>query len=120
MVVEQFADVTTATLYQTEYVSIVQMEVANSHNLSVMWARQDSPVSIDITATGDKAYQLDTYGNMTLLRPVDGIYTLELESARCTETDGCFIGGAVKIVIQPIGTMAIIQTEPNQTTILEK
>lgn len=119
MVVEQFADVTSATLYQTEHVTAVQMQVAESHSLSVMWTRQDSPASVNITATSDKAYHLDTVGNMTLLRPVDGIYTLELEPARCTETDGCFIGGAVKIVMQPIGTMTITQIEPNQTTILE-
>jgi len=119
MVVKQFADVTSATLYQTEQVSIVQMQVADNHILSVMWARKDSPASIDITATSDKAYQLDTYGNMTLLRPVDEIYTLVLEPARCTETDGCFIGGTVKIVMQPIGTLTITQIEPNQTTIFE-
>jgi hypothetical protein len=119
MVVEQFADVTSATLYQTEYISIVQMQVAESHSLSVMWARQDTPASIEITATGDKAYQLDTYGNMTLIRPVDETYTINLDPARCTETDGCFIGGTVSIVIQPIGTISITQTEPNQTLIFE-
>jgi len=119
MVVEQFADVTLATLYQTEHVSVVQMQVADSHMLTVMWARQESPASVKITATSDKAYQLDQYGNMTLLRPVGEVYLLDLEPAQCTETDGCFIGGAVRIVIQPIGTLAITQIEPNQTQILE-
>ena len=119
MVVEQFADVTSATLYQTEHVSIVQMQVTDSHVLSVMWARQALPASITITATGAKAYQLDQYGNMTLLRPVDMTYALNLEPAQCTETDGCFIGGNVSIVIQPIGALTITQIEPNQILILE-
>jgi hypothetical protein len=120
MVVEQFASVTSATLYQTKTVSIVQMQVADSHVLTVMWARQESPVSLKIIATSDKAYHLDQYGNMTLIRPVDETYGLDLAPARCTETDGCFIGGAVSILIQPVGTMTITQIEPNQTIILEK
>lgn len=118
MVVEQFADVTSATLYQTQNVHVVLMEVNDSHMLVVMWMRNDSSATIEISATGEKAYTLDQYGNMTITRPDNGVYQVALEPARCTETDGCFIGGNVSILIQPLGTMNITQIEPTSEIIL--
>ena len=120
MAVEYFADVTSAELYQTENVDVVQMQVADSHVLTVMWARRDTPAILELSATGEKAYLLDQYGNMTLIRPANEVYQLELTPARCTEADGCFIGGVVSIVIQPVGIISVTQIEPNKATILEE
>lgn len=118
MVVEHFADVTSATLHQIEHVNVVQMEVIDSHVISALWARNESSATIELTATGDKAYMFDQYGNMTIARPDNGVYQVALEPARCTETDGCFIGGDVRILIQPMGTMTITQIEPTTEIIL--
>ena len=120
MVVEYFAGVTSAELYQTEDINLVQMRVSDSHVLIVVWARQDTPASIEIRATGEKAYHLDQYGNLTIMRANDDQYQILLEPARCTETDGCFIGGEVQTLIQPIGQMTIRQIEPNEIVILEE
>lgn len=119
MVVEQFADVTSAEWFTTDELSLVQMQVGDSHMLSVLWARQADSIMVDVTATSDKAYLMDSYGNMTLIRPVDGIYTLELAPAQCNETDGCFIGGTVSIVVQPVGSTTVTQTTPNTTVVFE-
>jgi len=120
MVVEHFADVTSAEWLTTDDLSLVQMQADGSHSLSVMWARTDTPVTVDVTATSDKAYLMDSYGNTMLIRPVDGIYTLTLEPANCDETDGCFIGGKVGILVQPIGDMTVTQTSPNTTIVFER
>lgn len=119
MVVEQFAEVTSAEWITTEDLNIVQMQVKDSHILTVMWARQDKPVQVTITNTSDKAYQIDQYDNMILSHPMDDVYTIDLDPARCTDTDGCFIGGAVKILVQPIGEMTITQVKPSNTIIFE-
>jgi hypothetical protein len=119
MITEQFAHITSAQWLQTDELSLVQMQAAQHHSLSVLWARQDDPVTVNITATSDKAYLIDSYGNMTLARPTDGIYTLDLAPAQCTEVDGCFIGGAVSILVQPIGAVTITQITPTTTVVFE-
>ena len=43
---------------------------------------------------------LDAYGNISVLRPIDGIYTLTLRPALCEQGEGCFLGGAVAILVQ--------------------
>lgn len=120
MAVEYFADVTNAELFQTDAVNVVQMQVEESHMLTVAWARDNTPATIDILATGEKAYRLDQYGNMTVQYPIDGNYQVELEPARCTETDGCFIGGEVSILIQAIDTVTIKQVQPAEVVILDE
>ncbi len=119
MVVEHFADITSAEWITTDEVSLVQMQVDDNHMMTVLWAREDTPVTIDITTTSDKAYLMDSYGNMTLMRATDDLYTLQLEPAQCNETDGCFIGGNVSILVQPVDTITITQTTPNTITIFE-
>lgn len=120
MVVEYFANVTAADLYQTEDVNVVQMQVADSHMLTVAWARKDTPVTIDVSATIEKAYEVDQYGNLMVIRPTEGVYQLDLDPARCTATDGCFIGGVVRIVLQPIDTIIIKQSKPTEIVILDE
>jgi len=120
MVVEHFRDVTSAEWFTTDELSVVQMQVDDSHMLTVAWARDDTAVSIDITATSDKAYLMDTIGNISLMRPIEETYTLELKSASCTDTDGCFIGGQVSILIQPVGAISVTQTTPNTTVVFER
>ena len=120
MVIKQFADVTNATLLSTDNVDLVLMNYADGHTISVMWTTSDSKATVEINATGEKAYLLDQYGNMSLIRPVEEMYRLDLEPARCTETDGCFIGGAVKLLLQTGGNLTIKQITPEEEILLDE
>ena len=64
-------------------------------------------VQIEINATGEKAQLVDQYGNITLVRPVDGSYRLSLPGALCNSVDGCAVGGPVWLLIQPAGQTVV-------------
>lgn len=101
MVSDRFNDVYSALFSQSNHVDAVQLLHANGQQSLVAWARTNISATIEVSASGDKAYLLDAYGNMTLLQPEEGVYTLNLLPALCEEGEGCFLGGAVAILIQP-------------------
>ncbi|MEM9951214.1 MAG: hypothetical protein AAF846_06435 [Chloroflexota bacterium] len=101
MINERFNDVTSARFAQTPSIDLVQLIHGIEQQSIVVWSRTENMAMLEVSATSDKAYLLDAYGNITILRPIDGLYTLELHPARCEEGEGCFLGGAVAILIQP-------------------
>lgn len=119
MVNERFNDVQSSVLAQTETVDVVQLIHANNQQSHVAWARTETPTTIEITATDDKAYLLDALGNITLLRPENGVYTIALSPALCEEGEGCFLGGAVAILVQPHANTTVRENVPDNTITLD-
>lgn len=101
MINERFNDVQSAQFARSDLIDTVKVHHANGQQSIVSWARTEESATIEISATGDKAYLLDAYGNITLLRPENGVYTLNLSPALCEQGESCFLGGAVAILIQP-------------------
>jgi hypothetical protein len=73
----------------------------------LLWARRDRAVTVTVSATADKAQLVDQYGGISLLRPVEGVYTLALPPATCNEVDGCAVGGPVWLLVQPSGEISV-------------
>jgi len=117
-----FDNVTTAQLERTDTANIVITHHSTGQYATTAWARTDQPTMISIPATSNKAYVIDRYGSITVLSPVDGSYTLSLPPAHCTETDGCFLGGNVVILMQPsdatIGDITVTEQINNTTNTL--
>lgn len=101
MINERFNDVQSAQFALSDRIDTVQLYHGNGQQSIVSWARTEEMATIEISATGDKAYLLDAYGNITLLYPENDLYTLDLSPALCEQGESCFLGGAVAILIQP-------------------
>jgi hypothetical protein len=119
MIAVHFNDVEKAALVQTERVDAERLQHHNSQETIVAWAREDKPVSVEIAATGTKAYRLDLYGNITLLRPQNGVYRFQLSPATCEEGEGCFLGGEAVILVQPesVTTVKVIAENDHVETL---
>lgn len=99
---QYFVNVAQAEYVQTERVDQVTLTHHDGRRTMIAWARTDQAAALEIVA-GDsvKAYRIDLYGNLTLLRPQNGVYALTLSPARCDSDDGCFIGGMPVIIALP-------------------
>jgi hypothetical protein len=95
--IEDIMQARTRTLYAT------QVRHTNGRDTFVLWARRDYATVATISATGDKAYLIDQEGNLTIVMPENGVYNIALPPARCDRNDGCYIGGVVRLLVQPSG-----------------
>ncbi len=55
----------------------------------------------------------DQYGNMMQVLPLRGVYNLALPGAVCNQTDGCAVGGAPTVLIQPTGSLHVEEWLPS-------
>ena len=106
-VTQYLGGVTQARRTQTETVDAVRLTHVDGHETLIVWARTAADVQIEMSATAEKAHLSDQYGNITLVRPVDGVYVLNLPGARCNTVDGCAVGGPVTLLVQPAGETRI-------------
>lgn len=118
MVVEQFSDVSSAKLAQTDTLSAVLLTHGDGRQSLVAWARTDRPAQLVLSAANPKSYLLDQYGKLSILRPDQSQYSLILPGAVCNAVDGCFLGGAVQIIVFPIGEVSAAEMVNNQQTAL--
>ncbi|MBC7814607.1 MAG: hypothetical protein H7175_25855, partial [Burkholderiales bacterium] len=94
-------------------VDVVRLEHFSGRETIVTWTRTAESAQVQIDATSDKGYLVDAYGSITMIRPNEvsedsaGFYTLFLDGALCNNTDGCPVGGAVSMLIQPHGDITI-------------
>src|SRR5690606_3958628 len=61
MISERFDDVASSNLSQSDNVDVVQLLHANGQQSLVTWARTEVSATIEVSASGDKAYLLDAY-----------------------------------------------------------
>lgn len=119
-VIQQFNDVQQANLARTEQVNVVQAEHQNDRQSLTMWARTAQSLQIEITATSEKGYLIDQYGNEMILRAVDDLYLVTLPGADCEAgPEGCVVGGEAFILVQPQGEIVVTQVINDERTTLE-
>jgi hypothetical protein len=109
MITQNFTDVANAQLAQQETLNVVRLNHHNGRETVVAWARTDQATTISITATTDKAYLIDILGNLTIVKPNNGVYNLVLDGAQCNSNDGCFIGGQPIILLQANGGASVFE-----------
>ena len=112
--IQLLSPVTKSELMQTRDTSIARMFIEDNYALTVAWARRAQESVLRIGATADQAWLVEQDGAMQTLKPVEGVYRLDLPPAKCSGRDGCFIGGAVKMLLQTSGASAIAQTAPSR------
>jgi len=98
---QYFTHVARADYEQTERIDRVTLTHHDGRQTVIVWARTDTPAILTLDARGDKAYRAALDGTLTLIRPQDGVYHIDLQAARCTQADGCFIGGVPVIIVMP-------------------
>lgn len=64
----------------------------------VLWARQETPVTVRIPAMAETAVLADHLGNETIITPENGYYTLDLAGTICYEE--CLMGGPPVFLIE--------------------
>ncbi len=92
---------------QHDLVDAVLLQQQHDQQTLLLWARRDRTVTVTVSATADKAQLVDQYGGISLLRPVEGVYTLALPAATCNDVDGCAVGGPVWLLVQPAGEISV-------------
>jgi hypothetical protein len=114
MIAHHLTNVNDAEVASTETVDVVRLIHGDGRQTILAWAKTAMPSQVEISATDDKAYQLDEVGNITLLRPQDGRYQLDLSGATCDEQDGCAVGGRVSILVQSDGETSVVEFKGEQ------
>lgn len=112
MVASRFNNVTSAALARGTSADVVRLTHDNGQVTYVAWARTAEAALVQIEAAGDKAQLLDEYGTLMTLHPLNGVYTLALPGAVCNSVDGCPVGGAVSLLVQPEGRGTIVELTP--------
>lgn len=102
-VIQHFSDVIDAQLARNERVNVALTRHPDNRQSIVAWSRTAQPATLTISATADKAYLYDQYGNQQIIRPENGVYELTLSGATCeTGAEGCVVGGDVWTLTQPL------------------
>lgn len=112
-VIEHLGAVTSAGRALSDSMEVVALEHSDGRQTLLAWARGDQPAQVRIAASAQKAYLIDQYGGKQIIRPDEGFYTLDLPAARCNETDGCPVGGAVSLLVQPAGSAQVYEVTPS-------
>lgn len=107
MVTREFDGVVEAGMAATDRVMAVRMTRRDGQQLIAAWARSAASARLRIAAVTRNASLLDAYGRSLAVAPVEGYYALALAGARCTRRDGCAVGGAPLVFMQPAGAITI-------------
>jgi hypothetical protein len=118
-VIQYFDGVQSAGVAQNPRVNVVRLLHANDRQTIVAWSRFDRSTRLEVRATADKAYLVDIYGNLSILRPEAGVFVLNLPAASCEDEEGCVIGGMPVIFIQPGGNTTFTEITPQNRYTLE-
>ncbi|MFQ5434748.1 MAG: hypothetical protein ACE5FD_07715 [Anaerolineae bacterium] len=75
-----------------------------THATTVLFSRLPAPQQAQITATANTAVLVDMWGGRRSLTAQDGVFTVDLPGAACTQTAGdyCMIGGETYYLVQAI------------------
>ncbi len=111
-VTETFDQVTEAGLTRNDRINVVRLRHTDDRQTIVAWSCFDRSTQLEISATGEKAYLVAISGEITLIRPQNGVYTLTLRNADCEDEEGCVIGGEPVILIQPDAPTTFTEVTP--------
>lgn len=117
-VIREFNGVIDADYAQTDTVDVVRLQRADGMAMIVAWARTAAGGQIRISPTDQGAQIADLYGTMMNIAPWNDAYTLALPGARCNPRDGCAVGGAPVILMQPEASFAVEVISSAGSTVL--
>jgi hypothetical protein len=118
-VVRHFGGATLAQRARMESTDVVRLAFSDGHETLVLWARTAASTDVRVSASAEKAHLIDQYGNIILLRPVNGFYTLSLPGAACNAVDGCAVGGPVSLLVQPAAETQVIEVNSQTQLVFE-
>ncbi len=115
MVTQHFNATEKAYLHQLPELNAILLTDSTQAPMLVAWARTAAEVTLEIAvgdaSNTDSLESWDIYGNITSLLPENGVYTLHLLGAKCTDKqEGCFIGGRPVILRVPAGSTITAKT----------
>lgn len=109
-VIRHFGDVVSTQLARNEQVNVALSQHPNQRQSISAWSRNGQPATVHVSATADKAYLYDQYGQYQVILPVEGFYILNLSGALCEDgAEGCVVGGDVWTLTQPSGNVTLLQ-----------
>ena len=86
-------------LEQRSDVSIVTIP-RSSGTTTVLWTRTPSAATIQVPARASSATLVDMWGNRRAISGSDGVYTVALPGAICTQGPPCIIGGPPYLIVE--------------------
>lgn len=119
MVASYWQDVESARRSTDSSADAVLMKHRDGRHMLVAWARKAQDVTIRVESDITALHVIDREGKMAVVQPVDGVYIFTLPAARCTDTDGCFIGGEPLILNIPPGDFSVAQVSDTDTITLD-
>lgn len=116
--IRYLAGVTTVARERWDEVGQIRID-QNGQSTTVLFARLPAPQQAQIPATADSAILVDMWGTQQTIRAENGLFTLDLPAALCTQPIGdyCMIGGTTYYLVQATGDSLPAAT-PNLDTIL--
>jgi hypothetical protein len=67
---------------------------------TVVWTQGPSPRRVRVKAIASEALLVDPQGTERPVKAINGTYTIDLPGAACSPGNGCFIGGAPRLVVE--------------------
>ena len=124
--IDYLAGVTAAERERWDAVGQFRLEQAD-RTTRVLFTRLPDMQTVEVPAAAVSALLVDMWGQKEIITPENGMYTVDLQQARCTQTIGdyCMIGGTVIYLIEakdgglpPEGLPAPLTTPPPTPTAL--
>ncbi len=99
--IDYLAGVTAAERERWDAVGQFRMQQAD-RTTRVLFTRLPDVQTVEVPATAVSALLVDMWGQKEVVFPENGVYTIDLQQARCTQTIGdyCMIGGTVMYLIE--------------------
>lgn len=98
-VTTHFAGVQRVDLQQVDSVVVVTLD-RGGQTTTVLWNTAPRPVSFALPSLAPSGLLVDERAGEQPLSPDNGVYTLELPGAVCSNGGNCFIGGAPRLVVE--------------------
>jgi hypothetical protein len=111
-----FSNMTVANWQKLDDIFIVTVDRVGE-TTTVLWNTARTPANFRLNAISSQALLVDEVGHSSIIDAANGVYTVELPGAICTNGDYCFIGGAPRLVVEagspdqraPLSAAAAIQ-----------
>lgn len=113
-----FAGTQQATWQQLGDIQVVTLE-RGEQTTTVLWNTAATPASYSLNAIAPEAGLVDEHGSRRTITAAEGVYTLELPGAICSNGPDCFIGGAPRLIVENGSPAQRAPLQPPNATLAE-
>ena len=99
VVTSHFSGVQNTTWLQLGNVYVVTLD-RGGQTTTVLWNTATSPIIFNLNAIAPQALLVDEQGNEQIITTSNGVYSVPLPGALCSNKPNCFIGGAPRLIIE--------------------